>query len=205
MFRAGQHSPKKEYLAPKQFVCDFQGTEEERSAFLMAKSQSDFINAKSFREQLDVLFNYLHNDHIRVSFERIAKLFGVSKQSVNNQYLKLQKVILPDGRPPSLTDEEISIIEQEIERLHLTPGSPIYPSYYDIFDFINLKFNKSIQLDTLRHILKNKLGDKFKICLGIALEVDRSDVLIEDIEQNLMELKEKINGYSDYADARKKS
>lgn len=72
-------------------------------------------------------------------------------------------------------------------------------------------------MDTLRHILKTKLGNKYKTCLSLALEIERSEINLEEIEQNLKELKEKINGipspfnfnldecgYTDYADTREK-
>ena len=211
------HSSKKDFLGPKPIVADFLGTPNEIMAYRNAIAQSDFINARTFRDQLRVLFNFMHNDTFRVSFERIAGLFGVTKQAVYNQYLKVIKQPLPDGRPPTLSDDELAIVANEIDRLHMTPSNPIYPSYVDIFDFVNLRLNKSLQMDTLRHIIRTKLNHKFKTCLGLPLEVDRADVNLDDIERNLEELKEKIKGvpscfifnldecgYSDYADARER-
>ena len=208
---------KKDLLPPKAIIADFEGTIEEKSAYHAASQLMQCNCPTSFRAQIKILMSFLHNDHIRVSFERIAKLFGVSKQSIANQYNKILKEPLQDGRPPSLNDSEITIIENEIDKLHNTPSSPIYPSYNDIYDFVSLKLNKNIPIDTLRHILNSKLGDKFKSCIGIPLEIDRSTVDINDIEENLHLLKTKIQGihssfifnldecgYTEYADAREK-
>lgn len=72
----------------------------------------------------------------------------MSKQCICNQHAKILKGSLQNGRPPSLNDLEISLIEKEIDRLHMTPVSPTYPSYVDIYDFVSLKFNKAIPMDT---------------------------------------------------------
>lgn len=204
-------------LPPKPIISDFLGSDEEKKAYQAANSEMQYLNPQSFRDQVKILTNHLHNDELRVSYDRIAKQFGVSKQCICNQHVKILKGSLQNGRPPSLNDLEISLIEKEIDRLHMTPVSPIYPSYVDIYDFVSLKFNKTIPMDTLRHIIKTRLGHKYKSCIGLPLEIDRSQVDIEEIESNLEILKQRIQGahssfiynldecgYTDYNDAREK-
>lgn len=61
-------------------------------------------------------------------------------------------------------------------------------------NFVAHKFKKYIYTDTLRHIIREKLGHLFKSVVGIPKEEDRMAVSLEDIEKNIEELKQKIEG-----------
>ena len=74
-------------LPPKPIISDFLGSDEEKKAYQAAILEMQYLNPQSFRDQVKILTNHLHNDELRVSYDRIAKLFGVSKQCICNQHV----------------------------------------------------------------------------------------------------------------------
>lgn len=204
---------------PKALARDLLGTDDERDAFRVAKMHPQFINANSFKDQVGILCQYLRNDLIHVSYERIAQLFPhTSKQSIQNQHKKFLRVPQNVGRPEKLTEQDMAEISSEITRLHSHQPYPIYPTFLEIFDFVRIKLKKIVKLDTLRKKIHKKLADKIKTCTGISMDISRLNASLCELEQNLEELKNKINGLpipfvfnldefgqQDYADAREKT
>ena len=182
-------------MAPKVIVCEFTGTEDEVNAYEVAKMHPLFTNAESFRDQIGLLCTYLRNEQVHVSFERIARLFpNTTKQSVQKQYIKFNKLPQKVGRPEKLDDEDIRKISDEITKLHNHQPYPIYPTYQDIFDFVRFTLKKIVKMDTLRKIIHNKLSEKFKSCIGVSMEMTRLMASLLDLENNLEQLKNIING-----------
>lgn len=125
---------------PKALARDLLGTDDERDAFRVAKMHPQFINANSFKDQVGILCQYLRNDLIHVSYERIAQLFPyTSKQSVQNQHKKNLRVPQNVGRPEKLTEQDMAEISSEITRLHNHQPYPIYPTFLEILNFVRIK------------------------------------------------------------------
>lgn len=132
--------------SPRELIGDIKGTEEEEEAFRIAKSHPLFIEATSFRDQVGILCTYLRNEQVRVSYERIAKLFpDTTKQTVQNQYNKYSRTPKGIGRPEKLNEEDIQKNYEEIIRLHSHQPYPIYPTFNDIFDFVHLTLKKLLK------------------------------------------------------------
>lgn len=125
---------------PKALARDLLGTDDERDAFRVAKMHPQFINANSFKDQVGILCQYLRNDLIHVSYERIAQLFPhTSKQSIQNQHKKFLRVPQNVGRPEKLTEQDMAEISSEITRLHNHQPYPIYPTFLEILNFVRIK------------------------------------------------------------------
>lgn len=171
-----------------------QGSPEEENAYFLAVMSPEFQNAQTFTQQIGILCQHLRNSMIRVSFERIGSIFNKTRQCVeyhNDQYYKDSK---PNGRPPDLTEEQLMQVQNEIIRLLTNPDGPIYPTYEEISDFIYFSFDIIIDPSTLRHYLHEKFNGLFKTATGIPLEYQRLFLNIKNLEENLKELKNKIDG-----------
>lgn len=172
----------------------FEGTEKEMKAFNDAINDENYIKAQTFRNQVGILCKYLRNDEVFVSYDRIGQIFEETGHCVMDQHHKFNRGYNPDGRPPTLTADQIEEISNYIKEEHLQNNYQIFPTYYDIYDFVRKKFNKNMYIDTLRHIIRDKLGHLFKSVIGVGMEQNRLQVKLEDIENNTNELKRKIEG-----------
>lgn len=181
-------------LPSQPYKKDFEGTFEEKQAFFNAVFDQNFQNATTFTEQIGILCSYLRNENIMVSFERIAAVFGKTRQCVCYHLQCYNNHNDTIGRPPLLTDEELQLVIEEINHHIYNDIGPFYPTYEDISDFIYFKFGKSIIPDTLRHILRDNFGDYIKTVTGKAMEENRLNININDLENNLKDLKNKIDG-----------
>lgn len=181
-------------LPSQPYKKDFEGIFEEKQAFFNAVFDQNFQNATTFTEQIGILCSYLRNENIMVSFERIAAVFGKTRQCVCYHLQCYNNHNDTIGRPPLLTDEELQLVIEEINHHIYNDIGPFYPTYEDISDFIYFKFGKSIIPDTLRHILRDNFGDYIKTVTGKAMEENRLNININDLENNLKDLKNKIDG-----------
>ena len=120
--------------------------EQESIAFQELIASEEFIYVKSFRDQVGIACKYLHNDEIRVSFERLGELWGKHKFSIMHQYKKYSQGVMPTGRPALLTDIESQVLKSEIERYFAEEGNPTYEY---LSDFIQEK--KSTNIFQLNH------------------------------------------------------
>ena len=118
------------------------------------------------------------------------------------------------GRPSLLESDEVTIIEAFV---HDSFASNQPADYASLTDFIFDKFQKSISIDTLAHILKR--SEAIKIIKGIPLESVRAEVpfnIIKDYYERLSLMLESEDippafyfnvdetGFHDYVDAREK-
>ena len=91
-------------------ITDFERTEEEVEAFYYATNQEEFIYANTFCKQIGILCTYLRTEYLNVSYGRIGNLFGKSRSTVYDQYKNYMRVEGINGRPPSLTQEEMEYL-----------------------------------------------------------------------------------------------
>lgn len=205
----------KELKGPKDIINPFKGDLIEQMLFNQIVQSQEFQMSTSFVEQVGLICQWMKNDTINVSYQKIADVFGVSRQLVRKDHQKYLRGEGIDGRPSKLNDAELSLLEKEIKRLH---AEEIYPSYDDIIKFINENFRKNLYSDTVRHLIRNNFSSLFKSVLGVPLEDSRLNVNIEDIENNINLLSRKVKGiplqfvfnldemgHSDFADAQRHS
>ena len=203
-------------IPPLKMCCPFTGTLAEQTAFEKAINSVDYLTATTFRDQVGVICEFLRNDGLNVSYERIGKIFNESKHCIWDQHKNYLRGDKPDGRPCSLTKDEIADILQNITAGH-GKTNPIYPTYNDLSYYITQKFNKYIPDDTLRHLFLREYSESFKILESIAKDEDRMNVDIKEIENNLNILKSEVDnvppdfvfnldevGCHDYVDSEKK-
>lgn len=110
-------------------ITDFEGTEEEVEAFYFATNQEEFIYANKFCKQIGILFSYLITEYLNVSYGRIGNLFGKSRSNIYDQYKNYIKGEGINGRPPSLTDEEMESLVQYIQSLHTNAEYPVLMTF----------------------------------------------------------------------------
>ena len=175
-----------------QIVNDFQGTMIEIQEFKNAINRPDFLYATTFRQQIGIICEHIHNDFIKVSYERIGKVFNENKFAVRNQHYKYLYGKNKNGRPSKLNDEQIKKVIQKIYSYHTNPGYSIFPGFDDIEEFILNEFNIQIKRDTLRHIINLKLSNIFKTVIGKPMDSKRIEANILSIDINLNILSELI-------------
>ena len=181
-------------IPAQKLINAFKGTEEECRCFKNATDSEQFSKAESFRDQIGIIGRQFESQFGEVPYLKIGNVFNKSRQSVRNQFLKSQHITLNVGRPPVLSDGEISLVVQFIKQLHTCSGYSLYLSMSEISDYISMSFGKFINTDTLRHIFRTRLTDEFKTCIGIPLDQDRFCATLDDIENNLTELSDTIDG-----------
>lgn len=99
-----------------------------------------------------------------------------------------------DGRPCTLSDDELNILKGLIDQYIFNPAFQIFPTFSEISDIIYSNFNKLISNDTLRHLIYTQFKEDYKTCIGIPMEKDRVEASLSEIENNLYELSQKVNG-----------
>ena len=65
---------KKTMIPALSIIQNFQGSPIEQHAYQLAIEHEDFRSARTFCEQIGILCNFLRNDRINVSYQRIGKL-----------------------------------------------------------------------------------------------------------------------------------
>ena len=121
-------NPHDKDLEPaREFVEPFYTTDaREQFYFSIAIESEEFKNAVFFRQQVGVLCRFLRTDTIRVSFERIAQIFGKNKNSIKYQLEKYLNGPNINGRPPLLNSQQRIFLENEIERKLLAGINPTF-------------------------------------------------------------------------------
>lgn len=192
MIHNPSYCPKK--LEPCPMINDFEGTDEEIYAFQFAINQQEYINARTFCEQIGILSSYLRNNSINVSLARIGEIFGVSRSTIFDQLKNYMRGDAKNGRPSLLTNDELYQMITFIQGCHINEAYPIYPSFLDIQDYIYQQFRKDIKYDTLYHIITCQLKDLFTTRNAQPMEQLRMEVPTELIEQNINQLRQEIEG-----------
>lgn len=131
---------KDKMIGPFPMINRFTGNRLEVQAFSQMIQSYEYLNAPNFCTQVGLLCSVLRTEKIRVSFERIGKIFGKSKFSVRDMYNNFIRGPARDGRTCSLNDNEMNQVELYIKSLHLAQPCPSYPSYLDIALYISEKF-----------------------------------------------------------------
>ena len=189
-----KHRTKNEPTPPHDFQNEFSGSNDENEIFQSVIRSNEFISANTFRSQISILSkNFLRSTGM-VPFSKIAHAFGRSRQSIRNQYLKSLKPHHPNGRPPSLSTSELNSVAEYINKMHTNSSYAYYPSFSELSDYIYINFGKTLSPDTLRHLFYEYLSKDFKTCIGTALDKDRYESQLSDIEENLKVLKMKVDG-----------
>ena len=109
---------KKHFKPPQPRIGSFHGTEEESKAFNELIQSDTYIFANTFIEQVVFLCENLRTQTIFVKYHQIGDVFGISRQKARKLNLKFMRGVGRDGRPPCLTNEEIILLDNEINRLH---------------------------------------------------------------------------------------
>ena len=122
----------KKYL-PRQLICEqFQPLNNaESEAWRNAMDDAFYRIATTFTDQIGFLCNHLRNDAVFGSYERIGKVFKKSRFCILHHPRKFLQGQRKDGRPLSLTREELKMVKNEIINAH-SQKPPIYPTYDDI-------------------------------------------------------------------------
>lgn len=115
-------------IPPQEPIEDYVGNEREVSLIKTAMSTDEYKNAPNFCTQIGVICSFVRTNYIRISYTRIGKIFGKSKQSVRDMHMNYIRGPGIDGRPPLLNDEEIDKLKEYILELHTTQPYPIYPT-----------------------------------------------------------------------------
>ncbi len=187
-------SKKPDMIPALPILEEFQGSINETIEFNNAIKRPDFIYATTFREQIGIICEHIHNDFYKVSYERIGKIFHENKFAVRHQHYKYLYGKGQQGRPSKLNEEQITKVIQKIYSYHTNPGFSIYPGFDDIEEFIFSEFNIQIKRNTLRHILNLKLSHLFKTVIGKPMDSKRVQCNPISIDLNLNTLSELIVG-----------
>lgn len=169
-------------------------TEAERKAYADLKADERFLNALTSREQIGVACEYLRQINCMVSYQKIGAMFFVNKSIVKDQETKYKFGVLPDGRPPSFTNDEVQELFQYIDS-HIDNEAL---TYEDISEYVYLKFHKDVCKETLRHFITRRFCNDFKSVIGIPMDSKRLDVDENDIDQYFADLEQAIQEVHPY-------
>lgn len=126
---------KKQFKPPQEIQEDLIGSPEEIAASNLAILDDNFIYANTFIQQV----GYLCENMIRVKYRQIGKVFGVSRQKAQICHMKYLRGEGIDGRPPSLTPEELENLKNKL-------------FYYIKIQYIHQFVNLFIQISTKIYI-----------------------------------------------------
>lgn len=196
----------------------FTGSQEEVEAFKKAINSIDYQEATCFRDQVGIICQFLRNDSIKVSYERIGKVFVETAHCIWDQHQNFCRGERSDGRPSTLSKSELEDVVEYIKKLHSDNSYPTYPTYADVSYYIIQKFNKFINDDTLSHYFYRDLNNDFKTVEAQSKNSNRLFVTLASIEENTNKLAQEIQnvppdfvmnldevGCHDYVDAQTKT
>ena len=145
----------------------------------------------------------------------LARFFGTERSNIqyhiNHPFSSFENIPRPVGRPSILSEDE------KIHLIHWIKDSFVqkYPATYQkIQEFIEDRFGKKINIDTVRHMIS--VIDDLKIVRGIPMENDRVFCDPQKIDNYFQELEEALmfgippefiinideSGFQEYVDAR---
>ena len=144
----------------------------------------DFIEAKTFREQVLIVVDLLYEDR-KPNYSRLAKMFGCKPESIKWQCNK--KSPKPCGRPSLLPPDARNFIVEAVKE-GFNKRNPISVDYLQ--EALSCKYNITIHSDTLRHYCRRI--KEIKLIDAIPMESERIQVSEEDIAQKYKELEEHL-------------
>ena len=97
----------KPMIPPKKIINNFVGSEEEVDAFNHVIESIYYQEAESLRDQVGCLCNFLRCDQLKVSYERIGKVYGESAHCIWDQHKNYLRGNRSDGRPSALRGNEL--------------------------------------------------------------------------------------------------
>ena len=209
---------KNRLYGPKKLVSDLTkcpfATELEEKLRVLQNDEA-FLNANSFRDQcmrLNELFRSNSNEKHNTSYEKLRYLFDPppNKSSLQQQ---IQKSLSPpgkNGRPASLNDDEILILNEWIMKRF---EKKKWPTYEDLESKILKKFNKIATTSMMYGYVHN--ANNFSVEIVHPMEDERVNFSEADVIRYTKELMEKMigvrrgflfnvdeAGQNDYVDAR---
>ena len=145
----------------------------------------DFIQSTSEREQVFILFNAIQENEIPLGIRTIANFFNVGKSTIQHHLKQSFNDKIMIGRPPLLTQNE----HEELKKYIQQGVDEHYPrNYLAIRNFIFDVFGKSLELDSIRHYIKN--NPDFRVVRGSPIESLRSFSSDKEIDNYFNDLKE---------------
>lgn len=171
--------------------------------------------AQSEREQVLFVRYSCQENGFNVSQYELARFFGTERSNIqyhiNHPFSSFENIPRPVGRPSILSEDE------KIHLIHWIKDSFVqkYPATYQkIQEFIEDRFGKKINIDTVRHMIS--VIDDLKIVRGIPMENDRVFCDPQKIDNYFQELEEALmfgippefiinideSGFQEYVDAR---
>ena len=152
----------------------------EANLFDQCIHSQEYLSATCFRDQIGILCSYLRNEKCHVSFQRIGLLYGKNSYSIKYQFDKYVGEVKSNGRPPTLDQNELKILKDEIERILNDDDNPTYDY---LTNFINEETHKNISQKELRSIIFYNFKDLYKGVPGIPLDENRKDCSEAEIDQ----------------------
>lgn len=144
----------------------------EANLFDQCIHSQEYLSATCFRDQIGIICSYLRNEECHVSFQRIGLLYGKNSYSIKYQFDKYVGEVKSNGRPPTLDQNELKILKDEIERILNDDDNPTYDY---LTNFINGETHKNISQKELRSIIFYNFRDLYKGVPGIPLDEKRKD------------------------------
>ena len=121
------------------------------------------------------------------------KLYGESAHCIWDQHQNYIQGDRSDGRTAKLTKIELDDIKDYIKQFQADPTYPTYPTYADISYYIQQKFSKYINDETLRHYFYRELSDDFKpVEEAQSKDVNCLNVSIKDIEFTILKAQQSM-------------
>ena len=129
-----------------------------------------------------------------ISYRRITSIFNVNVGTVKDQESKYINGVLPEGRPPSFTDNELQKIFQYID----SNVDEKTITYDDLSDYVFCYLKKDVSKESLRYIINRNSSEHFKSVIGLPMDSKRIAVEPELIDECFCELEENISKVHPY-------
>ena len=140
-----------------------------RKELIRFTETTQWNRSASEREQVVHIYEILKDRFIDVSQNDLARFFGIDRSTIR-YHLKqgidmINPCERPIGRPKILSEEEIEAMKNIITECYQLK----YPATYrNVADFIKDTFNKTIKMDTIRHIIASI--EDLHVATGIPME-----------------------------------
>jgi hypothetical protein len=130
-----------------------------------------------FRKQILIALRVLRTGPSVRSYQAIGRMFGVSKGAIESHERRSLCDSETPGRQGLLTVDERYEICAMIEQ-RFADGVPMNSS--DVADQIEIRYGKTLAMDTLRHIIRHIPG--LKAIRGRLMEIDRAFCDTDEID-----------------------
>ena len=186
---------------------------------ILEENRSLIFNEQiSYQEQVELVIHLIY-DPTRNSGcgpTAIGKLFGVSKGTIAERAKRMQRsrrAIV--GRPAALDDTQLALLIDYCRQKYIEKTSP---NIFHLIDYIFSEFHVSININTLRSIIRR--CPLLKPVKGMPLEATRAETPVEVVLQHYAELDEMLlkervppefffnvdeSGFQAYADSQKET